>query len=417
MKESYFIGCMTGNSMDAIDLVLTAFCGDKMRDVAGYSVPYSADMQTKMATLRAQAYGKNRAQIEALDDFYAIHDEYVQQVANAVEVLCRKAGIRKEEIAAIGFHGKTLDHNPPSKAEKEKTQPYTVQLGSGKMLADLTGIRVVYDFRSAYIMAGFEGAPLVPLHNAHIAATEGDGIYYNGGNTANFAVIKQGKPVLAADVGPFNNYIDTYIRQQTSLAFDEDGKFGQKGCLQAELFARLFEIGREFYEKPFPKSGDPAYYHQDEIFSFVREKQIDFCDAVRTFEYFSAYVTAFALAQAQQNVTLPSEIILFGGGWKNPVVLESFERILSGKGTLLPEHQRLFADFLKQYPLFHIRYSSLGTYMEARLFADMARYRLAERPWILPETENIIAGEIAQPQSTRNVYDDYLNKAVKGWQK
>jgi hypothetical protein len=55
--------------------------------------------------------------------------------------------------------------------------------------------------------------------------------------------------------------------------------------------------------------------------------------------------------------------------------------------------------------------------MEARLFADMARYRLAERPWILPETENIIAGEIAQPQSTRNVYDDYLNKAVKGWQK
>ena len=95
------------------------------------------------------------------------------------------------------------------------------------MLADLTGIKVVYDFRSAPLIAGFDGAPLVPPHNAHIAATEGDGCYYNGGNTSNFAWIIDGKAQIGADAGPFNEYIDNFIRDNTADSFDVDGKYGK----------------------------------------------------------------------------------------------------------------------------------------------------------------------------------------------
>ena len=183
MKNFYIIGNMTGNSMDAIDLVLTEFKGNKMRDVCSFSKPYTKSMQAKIERLRAEVSNKTRREIEAIPDFGRIHDEYVHQVADCINEMCKKFKLNKAKIDAVGFHGKTLDHNPPSRAKVEKTKPYTLQIGSGKMLADLTDIKVVYDFRSAPLMAGFDGAPLVPPHNAHIAATEGDGCYYNGGNT------------------------------------------------------------------------------------------------------------------------------------------------------------------------------------------------------------------------------------------
>ena len=74
---------------------------------------------------------------------------------------------RQREIAAIGFHGQTCDHFPPSAAGG--SEPYTLQVGDPRLLADLTGIPVIYDFRSDDLMNGGEGAPLAPLHNRRIA--------------------------------------------------------------------------------------------------------------------------------------------------------------------------------------------------------------------------------------------------------
>ena len=167
MSKYRIIGNMTGNSMDAIDLVLTEFDGDKMCDVCTFTRPYEQDMQVKIEQLRRKVFNKTRAEIEALPEFRPVHDEYVQQIATCINEMCALNGIDKKSVDAIGFHGKTLDHNPPSKAHTDGSQPYTLQIGSGQMLADLTDIAVVYDFRSDPLMAGFDGAPLVPPHNAH----------------------------------------------------------------------------------------------------------------------------------------------------------------------------------------------------------------------------------------------------------
>ena len=415
------IGIMTGNSMDAIDLVLTEFDGDDMCDICAYSKPYSKSLQIKMEELRGKVFNKSKAEIMRLPEFRVIHDMYIRGVAESVEEMCALNNINKADIDAIGFHGKTLDHNPPSRAEKNKTRPYTLQIGSGQMLADLTGIPVVYDFRSDLLMAGFEGAPLVLPHNAHIARIEGDGCYYNGGNTSNFAVVSHGKAIMGADAGPFNEYIDNYVRLLTKESFDRDGMFGQKGKLSETLLQKLFDFGRDYYEMNLPKSGDPAYYHKDEVFQYVKAQGIRFEDAVYTFEYFAAYIAVLALTLIPDDIVLPRNIILFGGGWKNPIVRKSFDYIIQGKGVILPGHKDSIKYLGKRVDGdFNIRYSAFGEYMEARLFADMARYKLEDKVWEIPELvkseQKVICGVVARPGLGKK-YNDSVNRAAKGWQK
>ena len=407
--------------MDAIDLVLTAFNGDKMQDICSFSKPYTKSMQKKMEELRANVANKTRQEIETLPEFKAIHDEYVYQVSVCINEMCQKFKLDKSKIDAIGFHGKTLDHNPPSRAKAEKTQPYTLQIGSGKMLADLTKIKVVYDFRSAPLMAGFDGAPLVPPHNAHIAATEGDGCYYNGGNTSNFAWICDGVAQIGADAGPFNEYVDNFIRNNTKDTFDKDGKYGKKGKLDKKLLQELFDIGRPFYERALPKSGDPQFYHKDEVFAAIKKRKLSIEDAVYTLEYFAAYIAVQALTLTDKKIKLPPHIILFGGGWKNPVVRKSFDALLTGKGYVLSEHEKAFTDFLKRFDKKpSVKYSNFGEMMEARLFADLARYKLENKVWEIPEIikakKKVICGIIAEPVLGRKIYDDRVNLAAKGWQ-
>ena len=421
MTKYRIIGNMTGNSMDAIDLVLTEFDGDKMRDICAFTRPYSKDMQERIEALRAKVYNKTPKEIENLEEFKGIHDDYIRQVADCVNQMCALNHIDKATIDAIGFHGKTLDHNPPSKAKVDGTQPYTLQIGSGQMLADLTNIPVVYDFRSDPLMAGFDGAPLVPPHNAHISASEGDGIYYNGGNTSNFAIINDGVAQIGADAGPFNEYTDNYIRQFSNESYDKDGKFGQKGELNKGLLREIFEQGRAFYEAALPKSGDPSFYHKNEIFQFARHKGISFEDAVHTFEYAAAYIAIQALTLVPENIKMPRSLILFGGGWKNPVVYQSFEDLLNGKGFVLEEHQQNFTKLRGKFetnPI--VRQSSFGDYMEARLFADLARYKLDNKAWEIPEIvhagQKVIYGRIATPNKVKEKYADCINRAAKGWQ-
>ena len=422
MTKYRIIGNMTGNSMDAIDLVLTDFDGSRMTDICNHTKPYSKDMQTKVEDLRRRVQEKNCAEITSDPFFWKVHDEYIRQVAACIEAMCQDNQIDKSTITAIGFHGKTLDHNPPSKARRDGSEPYTLQIGSGQMLADLTGIPVVYDFRSDLLMAGFDGAPLAPLHNAHIAMIEGDGCYYNGGNTSNFSIVIDGKAIIAADAGPCNEYIDAYIRRHTTELYDRDGRIGRCGRPDMSLLQYMFDCGRHYYEAPLPKSGDPAYYHTEQIFAEIAARNIKLEDAVRSFEYFAAYIAVYALTNLPNDISLPSSFILFGGGWKNPLVKEALMDLLAENGYVLPEHQAAFHQLtasFKSAP--QIRFSAFGDYMEARLFADMARYRLENKPWQLPETTaagaDIVCGRIAYPSAVSLVqYADAVNRAAKGWQ-
>lgn len=410
MSKYRIIGCMTGNSMDAIDLVLSEFDEDSIKDVCSYSVDYLDDMREKMANLRAKVYDKFAEEILDIKEFEEIHNEYVKGVGNAIDEMCEKFGIDKKSIDAIGFHGKTLDHYPVSKAKMEGRCAYTLQIGSGKMLADLVGIKVIYDFRSLFVMNGKEGAPLVGRHNVNIAKTEGEGVFFNGGNTSNFAVVSDEKILYQTDVGPFNEYVDMFVREHIKKPFDKDGMLGKKGRLCADVLQKVFEIGRNFYEKRGAKSGDPQYYKTFEVMKYLKECGKNKYDIVNTLEYFSAYLAVRELIQSGIDF---ENVKLFGGGWKNPVIRESFENLLKGKGVVLDEDRECFRAFWDKNKKINVVLSAFGESMEARLMADMARYRLEEKPW----DEGIVSGMIASPRKNRKKYDDMLSLAAKGWNK
>lgn len=406
------LGIMTGNSNDAMDLVLTEFDEDLVQDIASYTVPYDANFQEKMKELRAQVHHKKRAEILAMPLFQEVHDAYITRLATAVQDFLKQSQVPRESVQAIGFHGKTLDHYPPSQAKKNGDIPYTLQMGSGQRLADLTQIPVVYDFRSAPIQAGLEGAPLIPLHNLHIAKREGEGCYFNGGNTANFSWIQNEKILASSDTGPFNAYVDAFVQQAGYGSFDEDGKLGMKGTVREDLLLTLFQADEAFYTAPLPKSGDPQYYHQDVVFE--RLKGIEFPDALRTLEYLAAYTALYGLSLMPGTSPLLGQFYLFGGGWKNPLIEKDFTDLLTGKRTPLPEHKKQINAFLARLGNVDVRYSQFGQMMEARLMADMAYFFLRQRPWIFQEPngqeKKILCGRLARPCGA--IQGDELNQAA-----
>ena len=422
------IGIMTGNSLDAVDVVLTEFSDqDEIHDIAGLSVPYPISLRNALLTLRCLVNEDDidMDTLQSLPLFLETHDSYLHVVSQAVLKLLSDHQISPSSIDAIGFHGQTLDHCGPSLCPEKNDFPYTLQMGSGQKLADLTGIPVIYDFRSDEIISGGEGAPLVPPHNKHIAEGLGlkSAVFYNAGNTSNLAIVTE-KTLLGWDAGPFNEFTDKLIRRNTSDPYDENGKYGSKGKLKPELLRELFEKsartpgGHNFYLVKPPRSGDPRWYQFEKIAAF--QNPVDFNDVVYTSEYFAAYTAVFTLQFVPKSIELPNHFILFGGGWHNPVCFNEFKKLLSGDGYVLPQHKSIFKQIctrFKEKPAVYI--SDLGKYMEARLFADLARYYLEKKTWTTYELTGcktpVVLGTMRRP--FQGLIDDRISRAAKGWQK
>lgn len=429
-----YMGIMTGNSMDAIDIVVSDWyeTGVFSPAIKTYTVPFSNDMRQKMQELRLAVQNKTKEEIEKLEMFKPLHDAYLGQVAEAVKETLNIYGISAKEVAAIGFHGKTLDHLPPSVAKRKGLKPYTLQIGSGQMLADLTGIPVFYDPRSADLMAGGDAAPLAPPLSAILARMEGelDRIDFNAGNTSNLAVIIDGEAVQGWDAGPCNEFPDAFVRKYThnKWACDKDGQFGLKGNLKIDLLQKVWNAGKDFYELPPPKSGDPAYYSADRIFEEIEKTdgvpQVGtqtFNDIVHTLEYFSGYVAVHTLSYLDKTHRMPQTISMFGGGWHNPVIKQTFEKLISGDGFVLPEHKELFDKIVQRTKgKVLIRFSSQEKYMESLIWTAMAFYYDHKKPWTSPHltgcSKTVISGEKALPALIKENYTDSINKAAKGWQ-
>lgn len=427
MKDSYLCaGIMTGNSLDAVDAILTRFEKETIKDICGYTkiIPDSIAAgfrQLKSALIEADGdveavYARDRL------GFDSLHRAYVELVAQTVSEMLAQNGILPQEVDAVGFHGQTCYHLPPSVAGIG-CEANTLQIGSGQMLSDLLRIPVVYDFRSDDVMNGGEGAPLAPMHNLHMAADlRGKGIFptvfCNGGNSGNVALVYDNK-VFGWDCGPFNHFVDALVRIEKNEKCDFDGKYGRSGKIDYALLDELFEqsvktaAGENFLLKNPPKSSDPAWY---EMTKALCSKKTAFVDRVRTAEFFSAYIMVFSLQYLP--VKTPDYFLVFGGGWNNPVIRGDFERLLHGEAEVLPRHKEIFAAIANDKAVIKRpdEFGYSGKYTEARIFADMAKCRLTNEPFSLPLTTGCnvptIGGIIAVPGGGDK---RMWSRAAKGW--
>jgi len=135
--------------------------------------------------------------------------------------LIAKSSVERTDIAAIGNHGQTLLHHNPA---------FTLQVGDNHRLAELTGIKVVGDFRRRDIAAGGQAAPLIPAFHKTLVAPEASAAFLNIGGIANISCIKQGK-ASGYDTGPGNTLMDAWIRRHKGLDFDRNGAWAKTGSL------------------------------------------------------------------------------------------------------------------------------------------------------------------------------------------
>jgi anhydro-N-acetylmuramic acid kinase len=251
MTSSDFIGIMSGTSLDGVDGVLARIDGTGHLQVLAHDfVPFDA-------TFRSELLALNQSGPDELHRSALVGNAIARRYADVVNALLRQTGLLAEQVSAIGAHGQTVRHRPLEfDADEALHRPavgYTLQLINPALLAELTGIDVVADFRSRDLAAGGQGAPLVPAFHHGVFAQPGRCVaVLNIGGIANLSVLKDDGSVLGWDCGPGNALMDYWCARHTGQAFDRDGAWAASGQLHPELLYRM--ASESFLHKSPPKS-------------------------------------------------------------------------------------------------------------------------------------------------------------------
>ncbi len=238
----YFIGLMSGTSMDGIDAAIVRFGDPGVELIATHERPYPETLQHALRTAALTPVD------EPIDNLGALDRQVGEQFRDAALALLRQSGLAAGAITAIGSHGQTVRHQP------DGPHPYTLQIGNPDIIAGGTGITTVADFRSADIAAGGQGAPLVPpFHEWLFGRGKTGRVIVNIGGIANITILPPGDaPVTGFDTGPGNTLLDSWVRKHAKQPFDRRGAWAATGKVDEALLERL--LAYEYFDLAPPKS-------------------------------------------------------------------------------------------------------------------------------------------------------------------
>jgi anhydro-N-acetylmuramic acid kinase len=340
------LGLMSGTSCDGIDAALLTTDGRALaRPGPALSHPYPEDFRRR---LRAVLGGKGPVA--------AVAEELTRRHAAAVGDLLRQSGLAPAEVGVLGFHGQTVLHEP----EKGRTW----QIGDGALLARLTGIDTVSDFRSADVAAGGQGAPFVPLYHQALAAglPERPLAVLNLGGVGNITWIGMGpEDLIAFDTGPANALMDDWALRHTGRPLDEDGRLALAGRVDPAALAAL--LAHPYFVRPAPKSLDRNTFDMAPVAGLAP------ADGAATLAAF----TARAVALGRDILPAPPRRwLVTGGGRRNPAVMAALAEAL---GERVEPVEEAGWD---------------GDMLEAQAFAYLAVRSLAGLPLSLPGTTGVV---------------------------
>lgn len=239
-KPNLYIGLMSGTSVDGIDCALVDCSGATPKLKASLSHDMPADLRDNILTLC------KGTDIE-LELFGRTHVRIGQCFAQAVKLLLDREGLDAEDITAIGSHGQTIFHSPLGE------NAFTLQIGDGNTIAQLTGITTVTDLRGRDMTVGGQGAPLAPLFHRHcfMEANENRAIV-NIGGISNITLLHRDNQQLAYDTGPGNVLMDYWIGKCRQQRYDESGQWAASGTVCNELLNNLRD--EDYFGEEPPKS-------------------------------------------------------------------------------------------------------------------------------------------------------------------
>lgn len=303
------LGLMTGTALDGfIDAALIETDGEEVQALGAWRLhPYGDHLRARLAAAVAAARAWEFQGVPP--DIAAVEREFTVAHAEAVRALCADAGLAVADIDVVGLHGLTLLHRPAVKR--------TWQIGDAAWLARELGVAVAHDFRAADIAAGGQGAPLAPLYHAALmrrAGRSAPAAALNLGGVANVTWWGGGERLIAFDTGPANGPLNEWCERVGAGRFDRDGQLAASGRADEALLAR--QLAHPFFAQPYPKSLDRFDFNAD------MAAHLSPADGAAT-------LTAFTGAAIGKSLDLlparPHELIICGGGRKNPVLMREIE--------------------------------------------------------------------------------------------
>ncbi|CRM39170.1 MULTISPECIES: anhydro-N-acetylmuramic acid kinase [Pseudomonas] len=304
-----YIGVMSGTSLDGLDIALIEQ-DSTLSLIATHYIPMPATLRAELLSLCAS--GPDEIARSAI-----AQQSWVTLAAQGIHALLARQNLTPHDIRAIGSHGQTIRHEP--------ARGFTVQIGNPALLAELTGITVVSDFRSRDVAAGGQGAPLVPaFHEALFGERVGNRAVLNVGGFSNLSLIETGKPVSGFDCGPGNVLLDAWIDHQRGEPFDRDGQWAASGKVQPPLLNTL--LSDAFFATKGPKSTgrevfnlDWLQHHLGELPAFLPE------DVQATLLELTALTIVESLQSAQHQT---DTLLVCGGGAHNGTLMNRLAALL-----------------------------------------------------------------------------------------
>lgn len=239
---------MSGTSLDGVDGVLIDLEPGRPPRLRGHR------HEPFVGLLRDALTALNTPGGDEIDRAARAAASVAMAYSSVVSALLFDCGLSASEVKAIGAHGQTVRHRPDA--------GYTVQLLDGALLAELTRIDVVCDFRSRDMAAGGQGAPLAPGFHADVFGhAEEARAVLNLGGIANLTLLVPGRPVLGFDTGPANALLDAWCDRHQGRAYDADGAWAASGTTVAPLLDALLQ--EPYFSLAPPKSTGRDLFHLD----------------------------------------------------------------------------------------------------------------------------------------------------------
>jgi len=311
-EPGYFIGLISGTSLDAIDCALVSFDGNQPTLHGSLARPYPASLRQQLLDLcqlpevSLKLLGEANVAVGA-------------QFALAVNDVLEQENLTANQIVAVGSHGQTVFHKP------EKPLPFSLQIGDPNTIALKTGIATVADFRGKDLAAGGQGAPLAPLfHRAVFESPDHARVIVNLGGIANISIVAPGREYLGYDTGPANVLMDYWVEKHLQQPVDLQGKWAASGQVIEELLTYLLDD--PYFTSAEPKSTGREYFNG----AWLEEALIQVGGNPEPAHVQATLLelTAATVATEIENQLNPDQVFLCGGGTHNTALQLRLQELL-----------------------------------------------------------------------------------------
>jgi anhydro-N-acetylmuramic acid kinase len=317
VQETLWLGLMSGTSVDGVDSVLLQCRGDAMDlvDRREHPIPQA---------LRQGIIDISHSGDDEIERLGVLDRQIGALFADAALALLAQSGMGADRVSAIGSHGQTVRHRPPSAGGDPHTR-FTLQIGDPATIAECTGITTVADFRRRDIAAGGEGAPLAPAFHAVAFSQPGtDRAVVNIGGIANVSLLRGGELVAGFDTGPGNTLMDQWALRHLGQPCDRGGSWAAGGRIEPVLLARL--MAHPYLAASGPRSTGRETFNLRWLDGHLPDHALPPQDVMATLAEFTAESIALGIERGGID---PAEIFVCGGGSRNGHLMSRLARRLA----------------------------------------------------------------------------------------